>query len=202
MQGTAIDSAEIFGYVASDFYPIDLLLGTIPSMHHRRITYLLVVAGATLWCAGILAAPLCTTMGGTPARPGNLIYQFYQPICHQLPERSYFLFDFPIGVCSRCTAIYFAFLVGTLLYPLVRRLDNFTLPPRWVMIAAALPMLVDATWIGPLLYEVTLFTRGLTGACCGIVLPFILLPVVLQAIDELVAPSVRSHQQKGLSNAQ
>ena len=171
-------------------------------MHQRRITYLLILAGATLWCAGILAAPLSTSMGGTLAGVGNLIYQVYQPICHQLPERSYFLSGFPCGVCSRCSAIYLAFLLGTLLYPFVRGLDNPLLPPRWVLIIAVLPMLVDATWIGPSLYEVTLFTRGFTGGCFGIVLPFVLLPIALQAIDELFASSVRSHQQKGFSDAQ
>lgn len=201
MQGNGLDSPEFLGYVDCDFYPVDLHFDPIPSMHLRRVTYLLIVAGATLWCAGILAAPLCSSMGGNAAQAGNALYQVYQPICHQIPERSYFLSGFQFGVCSRCSAIYLSFLLGTLLYPLVRNLKTPDLPPRWVMVVAVLPMLVDAAWIGPQFYEVTLVTRSLTGSLFGIILPFVLLPVALQAIDELFV-SLRSHQQKGLSNAE
>jgi uncharacterized membrane protein len=201
MQGNGLDSPEFLGYVDCDFYPVDLHFSPYPSMHLRRVTYLLIVAGVTLWCGGFLAAPLCSSMGGNSTQVGNALYQVYQPICHQIPERSLFLDGFQFGVCSRCSAIYLSFLLGTLFYPLVRNLNVSVVPPRWIIVLAALPMLVDATWIGPQFYDVTLLTRSLTGGLFGLSLPFVLLPVAFQAIEELFV-SLRSHQQKGLSNAE
>lgn len=58
------------------------------------------LAGATLWCAGIIAAPLL----GLPS-----VYHFFSIICHQDPARSWRLFGEPLPVCIRCASIYFAF---------------------------------------------------------------------------------------------
>ena len=63
----------------------------------------LLLAGAALWCASILAAPALSL---TP------IYEFFSLICHQQPERSWFLMGQPLPVCIRCAAIYFGFLAA------------------------------------------------------------------------------------------
>jgi uncharacterized membrane protein len=162
------------------------------------LTYAVILTGVTLWCGGILLAPVCTAEGGDAARFGQALYQFYHPICHQIPERSFFLAGHSLGVCERCASIYFGFLAGTLLFPLFRPLVGTPLPPRWILLIAAVPMLIDATWIGPWLYDVTALTRAVSGAAFGIVLPFVLLPAALQAARELIP---NAHQQKGFSDA-
>lgn len=157
---------------------------------------MVILIGALLWCGGIIGAPLLMNGGNSSAIAGKLLYQLYRPICHQIPERSFFLEGFPLGVCERCSAIYFAFLCGTILYPLFRSLRNMHLPRRWLLIVAVIPMLIDATWFGPLLYNVTAGTRVLTGGFFGLVLPFFILPIAIEST------TVHAHQQKGFSDAQ
>jgi uncharacterized membrane protein len=162
------------------------------------LTYAVILTGVLFWCGGILLAPVCTAEGGNAATVGQALYQFYHPICHQIPERSFSMAGHPLGVCVRCSSIYFAFLAGTLLFPFLRPLVGGSPSPRWVMLVALVPMLIDATWIGPWLYQVTALTRAISGALFGLVLPFVLLPAALQAARELFS---NVHQQKGFSDA-
>ena len=37
---------------------------------------------------------------------GAFLYLLFGPVCHQLPERSFFFLDIPFPVCVRCTSIY------------------------------------------------------------------------------------------------
>src|SRR5207249_9830731 len=60
----------------------------------------ILLAGATLWCVSILAAP---------ALDLSPVYRFFAAICHQDPARSWYLFGEPLPVCIRCASIYFAF---------------------------------------------------------------------------------------------
>lgn len=51
----------------------------------------------------------------------DAIFHLYGgPVCHQLPERSLFIFGHQMTVCARCFAIYVAFLVGCILFAFVR----------------------------------------------------------------------------------
>jgi uncharacterized membrane protein len=58
------------------------------------------LAGSTLWCLSILAAPVFD------AAP---VYGFFSRICHQDPSRSWRVAGEPLAVCIRCASIYFAF---------------------------------------------------------------------------------------------
>src|SRR5216117_3640085 len=60
----------------------------------------ILLAGATLWCLSILAAP---------AFDLSPVYRFFAAICHQNPARSWYVFGEPMPVCIRCASIYFAF---------------------------------------------------------------------------------------------
>ncbi len=162
------------------------------------LTYAAILFAVVIWCAGIILAPLCSAAGGGAALAGHALYEFYHPICHQIPDRSLFLAGQPLGVCVRCSSIYFAFLAGTLLFPLFKSLERPVRPSRRVLFLAALPMLIDATWVGSWLYQVTFLTRALSGAVFGLALPFVLLPAALEAFRELFSTF---HQQKGFSDA-
>ncbi len=51
----------------------------------------------------------------------DVVFQLYGgPVCHQLPERSLFIFGYQMTVCARCFAIYAAFLAGCILFAFVR----------------------------------------------------------------------------------
>jgi uncharacterized membrane protein len=68
----------------------------------RRARHFL-IGGAAVWSAAILAAPLFDL---------STVYAFFSAICHQDPDRTWFLAGEPLGVCIRCTSIYIGFLVG------------------------------------------------------------------------------------------
>lgn len=192
-----LDSAGILGYVACALHDDSASVLSFP-MRVSLLTYAGILFAVAVWCGGIILAPICTAAGGDAAVMGQALMQFYHPICHQLPDRSIFVSGYPMGVCVRCSSIYFAFLGGTLLFPLVRRLAGPPLPPLWVLAVAAVPMLIDATWIGSWFYPVTLLTRAASGAVFGLALPFVLLPAALEASREFFSDF---HQQKGFSDA-
>jgi len=157
-------------------------------MSRPRLTYLTILLGALLWCGAILLAPVCAAAGGTPARVASFIYRFYQPICHQISDRSLHLLGGPIAVCIRCSAIYFAFLAATLFYPLVRSVSRPDIPARRWLVLSLLPMVLDVAAGAAGLHEITSLTRTISGALVGAVLPFYLIPAATEAVVGLSKP--------------
>ena len=151
-------------------------------METLKRTYwtLLVLVG--FWCAGTLLAPLLSS-----ALPGvsKFLYSFYSPICHQMDSHSLHVPGGKAGVCARCFAIYWGFFGSLLLYPTLRTLNASTLPSRgWIIIAVG-PMLLDVLLTLSGLHESTLVTRTLTGALFGLIMPFYLLPPLLEGVAQL-----------------
>src|ERR1041384_3751425 len=117
---------------------IDQIMKLKPRVRARLI-YAALLAGTLVWLGLIWAAPwLAARHHYTWAL---LIYGSFSAVCHQLPERSFHLLGFPLAVCARCTGIYLGALTGLLLYPSVRRLKDETMPARWWLVAAAVPVL-------------------------------------------------------------
>lgn len=122
------------------------------------ISAILVLAIVSL----IMMAPL--TAGSHLA---NSIYGGFAVVCHQLPERSYFIFGHKLAVCSRCTGLYAGFALTLLLYPLLRPLGSVDWPPPVWLVLSAVPMAIDfaLTFLG--IWENTHTSRLLTGALLG-----------------------------------
>ena len=104
------------------------------------------------------------------------IYRAFAALCHQLPERSYFIDGHKLAVCSRCTGLYAGFAFTMLLYPLLRPLNSTDWPPRERLIWAAVPMAIDfsLTFFG--IWENTHTSRLLTGLLLGSVSVFYVMP--------------------------
>jgi uncharacterized membrane protein len=65
-------------------------------------------AGALLWSAAILLAPLAlASHHPSIAVPAAFLYQTAGLICHQRPERSFHLAGVQLPVCGRCAGLYF-----------------------------------------------------------------------------------------------
>jgi uncharacterized membrane protein len=151
----------------------------------------------------IVLAPFFAGLPEPFTAVGNALYGLLSPVCHQIEGRSLAAFGLPLGVCARCTAVYFGFLAGVLLYPIVRTVDRPVYPPRWIVALAVLPMLADVAmgWTG--VHPVSGTTRLVTGGFFGLIIPFVVLPALTEAVNELVASHRRPihHPQKGLSDA-
>ena len=86
------------------------------------------LAVVTIWLALIVAAPLLADYGVSGSRP---IYSFFSFLCHQMPDRSFWLGGHQLAVCSRCFGVYFGLFAGFLAYPLWRKLDETEPPARF-----------------------------------------------------------------------
>src|SRR5215207_4520706 len=125
----------------------------------------------------IVVAPLAAGSGHTDVAHG--FYLAFGTLCHQLPERSYFIHGHKFAVCSRCTGIHAGFAFTLLVYPLIRSLRNTAWPPRSLLILAAIPLAIDfsLTFFG--VWENTHTSRLLTGALLGSVTVFYVMPGII-----------------------
>src|ERR1043165_7822257 len=122
----------------------------------------------------ILGAPLAAASGDNEI--AGAIYYAFSGLCHQRPDRSFFIDGHKFGVCARCTGIYFGFAFTLLVYPLVRSLRAVTTPARKWLLLAALPLAIDfsLTFFG--IWENTHTSRLLTGLLLGSVAVFYVMP--------------------------
>ena len=140
-----------------------------------------------------LLAPVLVHAGHE--RLGNLVYLMFRPLCHQLPERSFFLYGgkcvysyeelgqltgglvpdrflgsegigFKTAVCQRCLAIYPVMLIGGLLFAWLRKRLRFL--PLKAFAIMVFPLAVDG--LGQLfgLWTSTWWSRLLTGGLFGL----------------------------------
>ncbi|HEU4433404.1 MAG TPA: DUF2085 domain-containing protein [Pyrinomonadaceae bacterium] len=125
----------------------------------------------------ILIAPL--TAGSYP-HLAKSIYGGFAVMCHQLPERSYFIGGHKFAVCARCTGLYAGFAFTFLLYPLLRPLRAIDWPPPVWLVLSAVPMAIDfgLTFLG--IWENTHTSRLLTGLLLGSVSVFYVMPGIAE----------------------
>ncbi len=140
------------------------------------VVWLGVAAGALLVMVLIVGAPIA--LANDHPAIALTIYRGFSKVCHQLPERSFFIAGHPFAVCARCTGLYAGFTVALLVYPLVVSLKRTTTPPRKWLFLATLPLAVDfsLTFFG--VWENTHSSRLLTGILLGSVAVFYVMPGV------------------------
>jgi len=102
--------------------------------------YYWILVATTLWLLTILA-PSLTQLLGSPL--GAFAYLFFHPVCHQLPERSFQLWDTQLAVCQRCSGIYLGFWLGVLLLPCLTSISNGLLRRPWILGLCGLPLLIN-----------------------------------------------------------
>jgi uncharacterized membrane protein len=136
-----------------------------------------------LWCIGILAAPLLKHAGWTQS--ADMLYSFFSRVCHQDDARSFHVEGEKIGVCIRCSAIYFGFFLGLITLPLSRALKRKNVPAMGFFLFAVLPMVVDAVLNAAGIHASTPMTRVITGALFGISMPWFVVPIFIEACLQL-----------------
>ncbi|HUS11486.1 MAG TPA: DUF2085 domain-containing protein [Pyrinomonadaceae bacterium] len=122
----------------------------------------------------IIGAPLALEAGHPFL--GLIIYRAFSHVCHQIPERSFFVAGHHFAVCSRCTGLYAGFAAATVVYPVIRSLRQTEAPAsKWLFMAAA-PLALDFS-VGYLgIWENTQTSRCATGALLGAVAVLYVMP--------------------------
>ena len=152
------------------------------SQTHRSVRPLLFWFGCLAVIGFILTLILAAPIAAANNYPhvAITIYKSFATVCHQLPERSFFIAGRPFAVCARCTGVYGGFALLLLLYPLIRPLSSTYLPPPKWLFLAAVPITVDfgLTFLG--IWENTHTTRLLTGMLLGAVTVFYVMPGIAE----------------------
>ena len=111
---------------------------------------------ASLWIGLVFLAPYAHRADWAMS---PFLYDFFDRVCHQIPERSFTAFGHPLAVCHRCLGLYVGFALGSLLLPLMTRVREALLARPRLVILFFLPMVADAV----LLAGNTAFSRFSTG---------------------------------------
>jgi uncharacterized membrane protein len=129
-------------------------------------------------------------------------YEAFKLTCHQKLSRSMCMFNdgqgrwigeamgYKMPVCSRDIGLYGALLIGALVYPLVREIDDKELYPPVLLVVAILPLALDgglqfATAVlfrmGSIdfVYESTNAIRLVTGIIAGFAASFYAIPILM-----------------------
>ncbi len=174
--------------------------------------WLLVTNAAIALYAGLpLLAPLLMHRGHTAA--GRVLYLIFGPLCHQLPERSFFLFGprlvysleelvqrsgldplplryignasigWKTAVCQRDVAIYVVMLITGILFGLLGR--RFKPLPLRGFVALIVPMAVDGMGQLVHLWSSTWLTRVVTGGLFGVACVLLTFPHINRGMAEV-----------------
>jgi uncharacterized membrane protein len=142
------------------------------------IVWLTLVVVVALFTSAIIGAPLALASNHTFL--GLTIYQGFSHLCHQMPERSFFIAGHKFAVCARCTGLYAGFGAAVFLYPLVRSLRRKDTPERKWLFLAALPLVIDFGLTFFDIRENTHWSRFSTGALLGAVAVFFVMPGLVE----------------------
>jgi uncharacterized membrane protein len=137
-----------------------------------RLTFVLTFLVFSVWLAGIFLAPYLRSLS-SPWAP--FIYALYSPFCHQVPERSFSCFGYPLSVCARCLGIYSGMLFGLVLYPFIRGGRQVRVPESKVFFVLSAPIVLDTAANFIRLWRSSNSVRLATGVLWGSVLPFYLI---------------------------
>ncbi len=145
-------------------------------------TRLILIGAVGLWCCLIVATPLLASGEGGLRIAGRALYVFFSPVCHQWDSHSFHLCGEKFPVCIRCSAIYFGFLCGIVLYPTLGRKIEQRFSARTIWIAAAAGMIIDVALSTAGISDSSAVTRVFTGGVFGILAAFVLTSLLQELI--------------------
>jgi uncharacterized membrane protein len=130
------------------------------------VIVLLAVVLTTGWVALLLAAP------SLPGWAGAIVYGVGSLVCHQIPERSFYLSGFQLPVCARCLGIYIGVAAGGAFVLMRSRAGENLFPAasatrRGLAVAAAAPTLVTVALEAAGMWYPSNLTRALAGFPLG-----------------------------------
>lgn len=140
---------------------------------------LLANAGVAVFALLPFVAPYLLSVGLHDL--ARVIYAAYSYTCHQLPERSYFVFGHQMAYCQRDTATYVAVFLAGLAFAL--RKDRRRTMSLKLYLLLILPLAVDGTTQLVGLRESTWLLRTISGGLFGAASAWLAYPFVQRAME-------------------
>jgi len=139
----------------------------------------------------ILAAPILLSLAHH--KSASVFYLSFSFLCHQNPDRSFFLAGYPLPVCHRCLGIYFGLCIGSLIgFRFLPQASRFRL---LYIAASAIPILLDVAISSLGLWSGMGLVRFITGLWFGCLISIFL----LYGAYELLADFFRDYFIQGNS---
>jgi len=132
----------------------------------RKPFVFLIFSGLTVWISGIILAPLLAASNLPYQLFSKVFYFMYNTVCHQIPDRSIYILNYPLAVCARCFSFYAIGLITSLIYL------NKNIIKLWEFkyyIYLLLPLLFDFTLEKIGFYNDLILIRLITGGMFGFV---------------------------------
>ena len=133
-----------------------------------------------LWVFVILLAPFAEANGLTYI--SGPIYKFFSFLCHQIPSRSFHVENHAFAVCTRCFGVYSGLLLGFIIYPFFRRIEEIEPLPRVWLFLALVPMGIDWSLGFFEIWENTAFSRFITGMILGVACAIFIIPALVELL--------------------
>jgi uncharacterized membrane protein len=138
------------------------------------VAFLIVFA----WVFSILIAPVIQAEGFTAVSAP--VYKFFSYLCHQQPERSFHIAEYPFAVCSRCFGVYSGLLLGFIIYPFIKKIEEIEPLPRIWLFLAMVPIGIDWSLGIFGIWENTHVSRFITGAILGAACAVFIVPALVE----------------------
>jgi uncharacterized membrane protein len=131
----------------------------------KRTAAVLIAFCCLLISLANIAVPLLMAAGAK--QPAVILWTILGPLCHQKFERSLVVLNWQMGLCTRCSAIFFfAFLAAALLGLRPRLLDRRGIA-YGLALALMAPMLVEVALTFVFNHDFSSIVRIMTGAPYG-----------------------------------
>jgi len=163
-----------------------LEVGSDPGKNRKYFAELLVVytfAALAIYVLTTFLAPLFIRSGNDFLRGiAALNYIFNLYMCHQMPERTFFIFGEPMPLCERCMAIFIGALVA---YPSAGLRVRF---PKWMqswpfVVLALVPIAVDGITQFLGMRESNTYERFSSGFIAAFAVTFFLIATILDKYE-------------------
>jgi uncharacterized membrane protein len=160
------DSEELSSFLARNAEKIGLRVYDFVRRHWLGI----INFHLFLFILGSISAPYLS-YGGEEGI-AKYIYGFYGISCHQIPSRSFFIFNHQIAICVRC----FSFYVTMLVWGLLLSLKSFRPLGRRTAFFLALPIMMDVLLQALEIRESTHLLRVTTAVLLSLSISFYIYP--------------------------
>jgi len=137
-----------------------------------------------LWFIIVILIFLTPYLASVDSPATKYLFFLFRPTCHQMPQRSLFIFDHQMPVCARCTGIYLALASTGIVLSILLYLTTIKPLPIWIFLLFLLPLAIDGgtQLIG--LRQSTNIIRLLTGSLAGIGTIWFIYPRIWELDEE------------------